>query len=144
MLTDPPMTRSLGFFSLSPGIGVQVLTCACCMCHSKKHQKKQVSYRIDRNRNVLTLYWKYCHPMLSFFLKDIGCYWLSGVPGDGSSNSGGVMGTKNWIWGETSGGVRGGSPGGFPGWTRRRLREHPRSGAKIWGDCEDRSRDGGT
>ena len=34
------------------------------------------------------------------------------VPGDGSNNSGGVMGTKNWIWGEISGGVGGGGPGG--------------------------------
>ena len=34
------------------------------------------------------------------------------VPGDGSNNSGGVMGTKNWIWGEISGGVGVGGPGG--------------------------------
>ena len=33
------------------------------------------------------------------------------VPGDGSNNSGGVMGTKNWIWGEISGGVGGGGWG---------------------------------
>ena len=41
----PPMTRGLGFFSLSLGIGFQVLTCECCMCHSKKTPERQVSYR---------------------------------------------------------------------------------------------------
>ena len=47
----------------------------------KKTPERQVSYRIDRNRNVLTLYWKYYHLMLSFFperhwlLLAVWCAW---------------------------------------------------------------------
>ena len=67
---------------------------------------------------------------------DIGCYWLSGVPGDGPNYSGGVMGTKTWLWGETSGRVG----GGVPGCTRKGLCERSRPRSNISGGCDDGSR----
>ena len=77
---------------------------------------------MDSSSNVLASQWQFSTVFL-FFQTTTSFYWLSGVPGVGGNNSGGVTGTKNRTLGETSGGVGGGGPGGVPGCARNGLRD---------------------
>ena len=141
MLTAPPMTRNLGCFAVSRSKG-QGLKMQVLQVPWQKIPERQFVLQNREQHNCIDVVLTVLLFNIIIFPThiDIGYYWLSGVPGDGPNNSDGVMGTKTWLWGETSGGVGGGGPGGVPGCTRKGLRERSRPRSNISGGCDDGSR----